>query len=299
MHNAVMTAGRFKRGETLLIQGASSGVGLMGMQIGKLMGASLMIGTSTNAQRRARLKEFSCDLALDSGDRKWPEQVKEGTGGKGVDLIVDMVSGGVASQNLEAAALLGRVVNVVLGAAAGAAVHRLRARGEGSAVAPAGPAAHSAVSRSGPAQPQGGGTGGFRLLAVQGHSLSDLRRHLGGGLAGANLPYRAAVLLVGRSHRDHRAARQRPFLPGACRARRRYELRRHRIEPGPTHGLLQCGDPGFVRVWKRVYDIQTFLSVKDRARVEREGGLISRAEYEKCINDVEDRESSDLLSSDE
>ena len=35
-----------------------------------------------------------------------------GTGGKGVDLIVDMVSGGVASQNLEAAALLGRIVDV-------------------------------------------------------------------------------------------------------------------------------------------------------------------------------------------
>src|SRR5271166_2459169 len=81
MHNAVVTAGRFKRGETLLIQGASSGVGLMGMQIGKLIGASLVIGTSTNPQRRARLKEFSCDLALDSGDPKWPEQVKEGTGG--------------------------------------------------------------------------------------------------------------------------------------------------------------------------------------------------------------------------
>ena len=99
IHNAVVTAGRFKRGETLLIQGASSGVGLMGMQIGKLMGASLVIGTSTNAQRRARLKEFSCDLALDSGDPKWPEQVKEGTGGKGVNLIVDMVSGVVANQN--------------------------------------------------------------------------------------------------------------------------------------------------------------------------------------------------------
>ena len=110
MHNAVVTAGRFNRGETLLIQGASSGVGLIGMQIGKLIGASLVIGTSTNAQRRARLKEFSCDLALDFGDPKWPEQVKEGTGGKGVDLIVDMVSGGVANQNLEAAALLGRIV---------------------------------------------------------------------------------------------------------------------------------------------------------------------------------------------
>jgi NADPH:quinone reductase len=112
MHNAVVTAGRMKRGETLLMQGASSGVGLMGMQIGKLLGASLVIGTSTNPQRRARLKEFGCDLALDASDPKWPEAVKKATGDKGADVIVDMVSGAVANQNLEAAAVLGRIVNV-------------------------------------------------------------------------------------------------------------------------------------------------------------------------------------------
>jgi hypothetical protein len=50
--------------------------------------------------------------------------------------------------------------------------------------------------------------------------------------------------------------------------------------------------------WKRV-DIQIALSAKDRARVEREGGLISRVEYEKYINDVKDHESSDLLFGDE
>jgi NADPH:quinone reductase len=112
MHNAVVTAGRLKRGETLLIQGASSGVGLMGMQIGKLMGAALVMGTSTNPARRARLKEFGCDLALDSAAANWPEQAKQATGGKGVDLIVDQVSAGVANQNLKAVAVLGRIVNV-------------------------------------------------------------------------------------------------------------------------------------------------------------------------------------------
>jgi len=112
MHNAIVTAGRLKGGETLLIQGASSGVGLMGLQIGKLMGASLVMGTSTNPQRRARLKEFGCDLALDSGDPAWPEQVKKATGNKGVDVIVDQVSASVANQNLDAAAVLGRIVNV-------------------------------------------------------------------------------------------------------------------------------------------------------------------------------------------
>jgi len=112
MHNAVVTAGRLKHGETLLMQGASAGVGLMGMQIGKLVGASVVIGTSTNADRRARLQEFGCDLALDSSDPAWPERVKQATAGKGVDLIVDLISGSVANQNLEAATILGRVVNV-------------------------------------------------------------------------------------------------------------------------------------------------------------------------------------------
>jgi NADPH2:quinone reductase len=112
LHNAIVTAGRFKKGETLLIQGASSGVGLMGLQIGKFLGASMVMGTSTNAGRRARLKEFGCDLALDSSDPTWPAQVKKATGDKGVDLIVDMVSGPTVNGSLEAAALLGRIVNV-------------------------------------------------------------------------------------------------------------------------------------------------------------------------------------------
>jgi NADPH:quinone reductase len=112
MHNAIVTAGRLKRGETLLVQGASSGVGLMGMQIAKLMGASPVMGSSTNPERRARLKELGCDLALDSGAPGWPDEVKKATGGKGVDVIIDLVSGRVANQNLAAAAILGRIVNV-------------------------------------------------------------------------------------------------------------------------------------------------------------------------------------------
>src|SRR5215468_156951 len=112
MHNAIVTAGRLRRGETLLMQGASAGVGLMGMQIAKLMGASLVMGTSTNSERRARLKEFGCDLAIDSSAPGWPDEVKKATGGKGVDVIIDLVSAPVANQNLAAAAILGRIVNV-------------------------------------------------------------------------------------------------------------------------------------------------------------------------------------------
>jgi NADPH2:quinone reductase len=112
MHNAVVTAGRLRRGETVLVQGASSGVGLVALQIARHMGARLVIGTSTNPARRARLAEFGADLALDSRDPAWAESVLKATEGKGVDLIVDQISGYVANDNLRATAILGRIVNV-------------------------------------------------------------------------------------------------------------------------------------------------------------------------------------------
>ncbi|HEX5958521.1 MAG TPA: zinc-binding dehydrogenase [Hyphomicrobiaceae bacterium] len=112
MHNALVTAGRLKASEAVMIQGASSGVGLMGLQIAKLMGARIVIGTSTNAARRERLKEYGADLAVDTGVPNWSEKVLAATGGKGVDLIVDQVSASVANENMKAAAVLGRIVNV-------------------------------------------------------------------------------------------------------------------------------------------------------------------------------------------
>jgi NADPH2:quinone reductase len=112
MHNAVVTNGALRPGQTVLIQGASSGVGLMAMQIAKLKGAKIVIGSSTDAMRRARLKEFGADLAVDSSDPGWVEEVLKVTGGEGVDLIVDQVSGKVASQNLAATRIKGRIVNV-------------------------------------------------------------------------------------------------------------------------------------------------------------------------------------------
>jgi NADPH2:quinone reductase len=112
MHNAVVTVGQLQPGQSVLIQGASSGVGLMAMQIAKFKGASRVIGSSTNAGRRERLKEFGADLAIDSSDPNWVKQVLEATGGEGVDLIVDQVSGMVASQNLAATRIKGRIVNV-------------------------------------------------------------------------------------------------------------------------------------------------------------------------------------------
>jgi NADPH:quinone reductase len=112
LHNALITAGRMKAGESVMVQGASSGVGIIGLQIAKLMGAKLVVGTSTNAERRARLKEFGADLTVDTSEANWPEQVLKATDGKGLHLTVDMLSGATVSQTMQATALLGRIVNI-------------------------------------------------------------------------------------------------------------------------------------------------------------------------------------------
>jgi NADPH2:quinone reductase len=112
LHNALITAGRLKAGESVIVQGASSGVGIIGLQIAKLMGAKLVVGTATNEARRARLKEFGADLTVDTNDPSWPEQVLKATDGKGVNLTVDMLSGPVVNRTMQCTALLGRIVNI-------------------------------------------------------------------------------------------------------------------------------------------------------------------------------------------
>lgn len=112
MHDALVTSGRLQAGESVMIQGASSGVGLMALQIAKLLGAKLVIGTSTNSDRRARLKDFGADLAVDTTEANWPDLVLNATGGQGVNLVVDQVSGSLMNATMKATAIRGRIVNV-------------------------------------------------------------------------------------------------------------------------------------------------------------------------------------------
>ena len=112
LHDALVTNGGLIAGQSVLIHGASSGVGLMGLQIAKARGANLVIGSSTTLERRSRLVEFGADLAVDSSDRAWVEQVLEATGGAGVDLVVDQVSGPRFNDTMRATRIGGRIVNV-------------------------------------------------------------------------------------------------------------------------------------------------------------------------------------------
>jgi len=112
MHNAIITAGNFAKGQSVLIQGASSGVGLMGLQISKYLGAKIVIGTSTKPDKFEKLKSFGADLVLNSKDPDWVDQVLSATDNKGVDLIIDQLSGYTVNQNMMATKVKGKIVNV-------------------------------------------------------------------------------------------------------------------------------------------------------------------------------------------
>ena len=112
MHNAIITAGNFAQGQSVLIQGASSGVGLMGLQISKYLGAKIVIGTSTKPDKFEKLKSFGADLVLNSKDSGWVDQVLSATDNQGVDLIIDQLSGYTVNQNMMATKVKGKIVNV-------------------------------------------------------------------------------------------------------------------------------------------------------------------------------------------
>lgn len=111
-YTALVLTGALQRGESVLVLGASSGIGLMSLQAARHLGAGLIIGTSTQAERRARLSEFGADAALDSGDPSWVQQVLERTRGRGVDLLIDYLAGPLINDSMRAVRIGGRIVNV-------------------------------------------------------------------------------------------------------------------------------------------------------------------------------------------
>ncbi|MBV7484793.1 zinc-binding dehydrogenase [Bordetella sp. BOR01] len=112
MHDALVTHGRLQAGQSLLVHGASTAVGLMALQIARYMKAGWVGGSSTNAGKRQRLPDWGADLAVDPTAPDWVQQVLDATGGAGADVVVDMLAGPVFNATLAATAIEGRIVNV-------------------------------------------------------------------------------------------------------------------------------------------------------------------------------------------
>ncbi len=113
--HALIQRGELKAGETLLVHGASGGVGLSAVEIGVAMGARV-IGTGGDDEKLKTVLERGAESVVNYTDG-FKDQVKELTGGKGADVIYDPVGGDVFDQSLRCIAWNGRLL--VIGFAGG------------------------------------------------------------------------------------------------------------------------------------------------------------------------------------
>lgn len=109
-HN-VFERAQLKPGETLLVQGGSSGIGSIAVQMAKLWGARV-IATAGGAEKCERLRDFGVDLVIDYREEDFETVAKDFTEGRGVDVIFDMVGGDYIQKHINLAALEGRIVNI-------------------------------------------------------------------------------------------------------------------------------------------------------------------------------------------
>jgi NADPH2:quinone reductase len=107
--NLLKLAGTLAAGETVLIHAAAGGVGSVAVQLAKKLGAKSIIGTVGDMAKANVARDCGADIVLPSSD--FTAGVKEATGGKGVDLILDSVAGPTFAGSLEVLAAFGRYVN--------------------------------------------------------------------------------------------------------------------------------------------------------------------------------------------
>ncbi|MFT3662185.1 MAG: zinc-binding dehydrogenase [Gordonia sp. (in: high G+C Gram-positive bacteria)] len=110
-YGALAAAG-FAAGQSVLITGASSGIGLVGVQTARALGASKIIATTRSASRRGLLTELGADTVVVTGEQDLTETVLAATDGVGVDVSLDHVGGATFAACLPATAVDGQVVNI-------------------------------------------------------------------------------------------------------------------------------------------------------------------------------------------
>ncbi len=107
----VFEDGQLRPGETLLIHGGSSGIGTTAIQLASTLGVKV-IATAGSVDKCRACEELGAVRAINYREEDFVEVVKDVTGGKGADVILDMVGGDYVARNIEAAARQGRIVNI-------------------------------------------------------------------------------------------------------------------------------------------------------------------------------------------
>lgn len=109
----VFDRGGLKAGETLLVQGGSSGIGVTAIQLAKALGATVLVTAGSDEKCAACLK-LGADHAINYKTHDFAEEAKRLTGGRGVDVVLDMVAGDYVAREVSCLADDGRVVIIAV-----------------------------------------------------------------------------------------------------------------------------------------------------------------------------------------
>ncbi|MCT9810626.1 zinc-binding dehydrogenase [Acidovorax sp. Be4] len=109
-HDALVTNGEFRAGQSVLVNAATGGIGLAAIQLAAQLGASRVIGSSRSAAKLARLREYGATHLIDASQPDSVQAVMDATDGRGVDVIIDSVGGSVFDAHLKSLAVCGRLV---------------------------------------------------------------------------------------------------------------------------------------------------------------------------------------------
>ena len=111
VYDMLVTQGRLKAGEWVLVNGVSSGVGVASLLLAKALGAQV-IGTSGSADKLARITPLGLDVAVNTRAPDFHDAVMQATAGKGVNLVVNTVGGSVFAEAIRSMAFEGRLATV-------------------------------------------------------------------------------------------------------------------------------------------------------------------------------------------
>jgi putative PIG3 family NAD(P)H quinone oxidoreductase len=100
-------------GESVLVHGGTSGIGTMAIALAKLFGLTILV-TAGSDEKCAAARKLGADLAINYKTQDFVEEVKSFTGGKGVEIVIDMVGGDYVARNLQCLAEDGRHVSIAV-----------------------------------------------------------------------------------------------------------------------------------------------------------------------------------------
>lgn len=107
----VFQRGGLKKGESFMVHGGTSGIGTTAIQLAKAFGATVL-ATAGSDEKCAACRELGADHAINYRTEDFVAAAKAATGGRGVNLILDMVGGDYINRNYDAAADSGRIVQI-------------------------------------------------------------------------------------------------------------------------------------------------------------------------------------------